>query len=204
MIKAILFDFDGVLTSDRTGSVTTSRYLSAQTGLPLEAVQSVFRRHYFGTLRGEATQREVWSAFCAETGVPSEPYLLDAAARATPMDGAMLGLARELHEKYKTGVVTDNPSERMAVCAGHFRLSELFDAIIVSGETGSRKNEPAIFEAAFAALGVRPEECVFIDNTPANLTVPGRMGVKTILFDDEKRDITALKKALAEILGNED
>lgn len=201
MIKAILFDFDGVLTCDKTGSATTARYLSEQTGLPTDLVQSVFRKCYFGTLRGEATQREVWSTFCAETGVPSEPYLLDEAARATPMDGAMLDLVRGLRsEGYKTGIVTDNPSERMAVAAEYFGLNRLFDAITVSGEIGSRKNEPMIFEAAFAALGVHPEECVFIDNTVSNLTVPGQMGVKTIFFDDGIRDMTVLRNALNVIL----
>lgn len=200
MIKAVLFDFDGVLTTDKTGSVTTAKFLSEQTGLAHEYVKTVFRRHYFGTLRGEATQREVWSAFCAETGVPSEPYLLDEAACATPMDAQMLDLVRELRVHYKTGMVTDNPAERVAVAAEHFGLTELFDAIAVSGKIGSRKDQPMIFEAAFSALGVHPEECVFIDNTASNLTVPGRMGVKTILFDDENRDMAALRQALSEIL----
>lgn len=200
MIKAVLFDFDGVLTTDKTGSVTTARFLTEQTGLPHEQVKTIFRKHYFGTLRGEATQREVWAAFCAETGASSEPYLLDDAARATPMDAQMLDLARKLHIKYKTGIVTDNPSERIAVAAEHFALCEIFDTIAVSGDIRSRKNEPMIFEAAFSALGVKAEECIFIDNTASNLTVPGRMGVKTILFDDEVRNMNALRNALDEIL----
>lgn len=200
MIKAVLFDFDGVLTTDKTGSVTTARFLSERTGLPHELVKTIYRRQYFGTLRGEATQREVWAAFCAETGVPDQPYLPDDAARATPMDRQMLALVRELRAKYKTGMVTDNPSERMSVATEHFNLSELFDAITVSGEIGSRKDQPMIFEATFAALGVEAEECVFIDNTASNLVVPGKMGVKTIFFDDEARDMVALKKALELVL----
>lgn len=201
MIKAILFDFDGVLTTDKTGSATTARFLSAQTGLPEEQVKTIFRKHYFGTLRGEATQQEVWSAFCTETSISPQPYLLDDAARATPMDDLMLDLVRELRAGgYKTGIVTDNPAERMAVAADYFGLRELFGSIAVSGEIGSRKNEPMIFEAAFAALNVRPDECAFIDNTAANLAVPEKMGVKTIFFDDETRDMAALRDALSEIL----
>lgn len=182
--------------------MTTARFLAERTGLPRDTVKTVFRRHYFGTLRGEVTQREVWSAFCAETGLAAEPYLLDAAARATPMDGDMLDLVRELRAKgYKTGMITDNPAERMNVACEHFRLNKLFDAITVSGEIGSRKNEPMIFEATFAALDVKAEECAFIDNTASNLTVPEKMGVKTIFFDDEIRDITALRRLLDSLLS---
>ena len=40
--------------------------------------------------------------------------------------------------------------------------------------------------------GLQAAECVFIDNTPANLTVPAEMGFVTIYFDDEKREYEKL------------
>lgn len=36
MIKAILFDLDGVLTIDKTGSTTITKDISKGTGIPLE------------------------------------------------------------------------------------------------------------------------------------------------------------------------
>lgn len=50
------------------------------------------------------------------------------------------------------------------------------------------------------SLQVRPEECVFIDNTAQNLIVPERLGMKTILFDDSVRDISAFEVILRGLL----
>jgi len=38
MSKAVFFDHDGVLTIDKTGSLTTNRFLSEQTGISYEAI----------------------------------------------------------------------------------------------------------------------------------------------------------------------
>ena len=56
----------------------------------------------------------------------------------------------------------------------------------------SRKTEKRIFEEAVRQSGLQAAECVFIDNTPANLTVPAEMGFVTIYFDDEKREYEKL------------
>jgi phosphoglycolate phosphatase-like HAD superfamily hydrolase len=52
-IKAVLFDFDGVLTTDKTGSLTTARFLSQRTGIDLARVQSVLR-NFTGVARAGA------------------------------------------------------------------------------------------------------------------------------------------------------
>ena len=53
---------------------------------------------------------------------------------------------------------------------------------------------------AMQMLQVRPEECVFIDNTAQNLIVPEQLGMKTILFDDSVRDISAFEVILRGLL----
>lgn len=201
MIKAILFDFDGVLTVDKYGSVSMAKFFSEKTGLDYDRIRTAYGKYNARMLYGEVTHEEIWPDFCADLGVQMDVSLLDEAFRATPMNPEMLDLVRELKANYKIGMVTDNPVERVDVAVDHFSLRPLFDVITVSGAVHSRKDKPEIFEKTFAALNVRPEECVFIDNTPKNLIVPGQMGVKTILFDDEARDVPGLRKTLEEILA---
>lgn len=42
MIKAIFFDFDGVLTTDPTGSVSITNYLAAKAGISVEHIRKCY------------------------------------------------------------------------------------------------------------------------------------------------------------------
>jgi len=72
------------------------------------------------------------------------------------------------------------------------RLSSLFQPIVVSASVGSTKADRAIFDKALAIAQAKPSECIFIDNNARNLAVPRAMGIDTIHFDDEARDVSKL------------
>ena len=107
-IKAVLFDFDGVLTTDKTGSLTTTRYLSERTGIALPQVQSVFRKYNDDLTLGRTTHEQIWDSICAELGQSLSIDLLKAAFESTPMSAGMLRLAKELRARHSVGIITDN------------------------------------------------------------------------------------------------
>jgi epoxide hydrolase-like predicted phosphatase len=55
--------------------------------------------------------------------------------------------------------------------------AELFDALVISGEVGLRKPEPAIYRLAAERLGVQPDECVFVDDLAANVRGAAAVGM---------------------------
>jgi HAD superfamily hydrolase (TIGR01509 family) len=60
-------------------------------------------------------------------------------------------------------------------------VSPLVDAVVLSGEVGARKPEPAIFEAALAALGVAPEDAVFVgDRLVDDVAGAAAVGLTTV------------------------
>ena len=193
MIKAVLFDFDGVLTTDKTGSESILKYLAQQTGICLEKLKTAYYRYNNPLLRGELTHADIWADFCRELGADMSYELLPQAFRHTPLDPEMLGLARSLKKSCWIGMVTDNKCDRIDEILRFNCLDSLFDVVSVSAQYGSGKSERAIFEGTLAALNVAPEECIFIDNSEKNLIVPREMGIRAIFFDDEIRDIDALK-----------
>src|SRR4051812_36346079 len=67
-IRAVMFDFDGVLTNDKTGSLTTTRYLSQRTGIELPKLQAAFRRFNNDLTLGRTTHAAVWPDICADLG----------------------------------------------------------------------------------------------------------------------------------------
>ncbi|MFP3822323.1 HAD-IA family hydrolase, partial [Bacillus sp. SIMBA_008] len=80
---------------------------------------------------------------------------------------------------HAVGLITDNKADRMATLSALHDLPATFDPIVVSAEVGSGKDGPAIFQHALARLGVAPVECLFIDNTAANLRAAAALGMAT-------------------------
>ncbi len=195
-IRAVLFDFDGVLTTDKTGSLTTTRYLSQRTGIELSKVQSAFRRFNRDLTLGRTTHATVWGDICAEIGQAVGLQLLEEAFESTPLNERMLGIARGLRSRRAVGIVTDNKKDRIDALKRLHDLPRLFDPIVVSSEVGLGKDDPEIFLGALQSLRVKPEECIFIDNNKGNLVAPNAIGMKTIHFDDEKQDFKALLSGL--------
>ncbi len=199
MIKAIFFDFDGVLTLDANGSGTTCRNLHRQMPeLSFDDLFRCYRANHGDIMLGKATHADVWHSFCTCVGTPIDSDLLDDAFRRIPVNEKMFDLCRKLHQQYTLGIITDNGIERFTVIEQELQLSTIFDSIILSGKIGSRKNESHIFEKALASVSCQADECIFIDNYEKNLIVPAKMGFKTIWHNDEKNDIALVCKRLQE------
>lgn len=201
LIKAVFFDYDGVLTRDKTGSLTMNRFLSEQTGIPYDRVCRAFQRHNGKLNEGESTYADVWPAICAELEHDLPRNLLIRAFESTPVNDEMLRLARGLKSHYSVGIITDNKKDRIEYLRQYQRLPDVFAPIIVSAEVRCTKTDPRIFEWAMASLGVNPENTVFIDNSPSNLVAATALGINTVFFDDERNDVAGLAQSLATNFG---
>ena len=197
MIKAIFFDYDGVLTRDKTGSLTTNRFLSEYTGIPDEAVREAFRPHNAELNEGKKNYSEIWPDVCAVFRCALPRELLLAAFESTPLNEEVFALARELKKRCSVGIITDNKRDRIEHLRQYQRLDELFTPIVVSAEVRCTKTTAAIFEYALGCLEIPPEESLFIDNSAKNLLAPAALGMKTIYFDDEKNDVPDLAREIS-------
>lgn len=88
------------------------------------------------------------------------------AAAAEPVPG-LGGLLDWLGGRYRLGVVSNfdyTPTVRriLAQCG----LLDRFETVVVSDAVGWRKPHRVIFEVALTALGVGPEECLFVGDRP--------------------------------------
>lgn len=200
-IRAVLFDFDGVLTTDAYGSLSTFRALAAATGIDARRLASAMAPFMHDLILGRTTHAAIWPAFVARLGAPIDASLLHAAFDATPMNAPMLDLARRVTTRCRVGIVTDNMADRMAHLVARHGLAARFDPIVVSAALGCRKDGPAIFEVALRPLGVPPWQALFIDNTPANLVAPAALGMHVLHHDDAVNDVPGLEALLRERHG---
>lgn len=61
-------------------------------------------------------------------------------------------------------------------------LFELFDGIVTSGIENTAKPDKRIFEILVERYQLQPEECLFIDDSPANTATASEMGITTVTF----------------------
>lgn len=66
----------------------------------------------------------------------------------------------------------------------HPRLGGLFLDIVVSGEVGALKPAPEIYRLLMDRNGLRPEDCILIDDSPANVEGARATGMDGIRFTD--------------------
>lgn len=199
MIRAVFFDYDGVLTRDKTGSLTTCRSLAQQAGLPFEAVHAALRPYNEALTLGRTTHEAIWPAVCEALGRDIPISALRIAFESTPLDEAVMSLAKRLTMRHRVGLITDNKRDRLDHLRAFQQLDAVFDPIVVSSVFGSGKEGVAIFERALACVALPPEAAVFIDNHRDNLLASAALGMHTLHFDDERRDVKALVAELQQL-----
>lgn len=74
------------------------------------------------------------------------------------------------------------------------RLTTLFEDILVSGQEKLLKPDPAIYLALTGRNGIPPEDCIFIDDSPANVQGARKVGMDAIHFTDAPALQAALKE----------
>jgi putative hydrolase of the HAD superfamily len=196
MIKAILFDFDGVLTTDGTGSESIYKYICKKTGLDKEIFENEYYKYNHDLLYGKIKHKDIWDSLCKGIKTEIDISILHESFINTPIDNKMMLIVDKLKQNYKIGMVTDNKKDRIDDIVKYYNWNKVFDTITISAEVGSGKDYKEIFIKTIENLNVTPEECVFIDNQEKNLIVPKNMGMKVIYFNHEKRDCEKLIEEL--------
>lgn len=70
---------------------------------------------------------------------------------------------------------------------------DLFDDMVISGEVGHVKPQPEIFHILLEKIGRPAQECLFIDDSPANIQQAQNIGFATIRFESSEQLAKALQ-----------
>ena len=188
VIKAVLFDFGGVVTS--TSPFDAFATYEEANGLPIGLVRDINATNPDDNAWAKLERSDV------DTDGFAELFEAEAAARGHRVDGrAILGLLsgevrpamvdairRIKHAGYLTACLTNNfrsrdgadPRPDTAV------VMAMFDHVTESSLVGIRKPEPEFYRRALAALGIDAAEALFLDDLGINLKPARAMGMTTI------------------------
>jgi len=186
-IRAVLFDFAGVLTSSPWAAMTEAG--GGDLELLIGSYEEDTDHPWHRVERGEMAIAD-WMAAVSETGrergVEVDFSPLGAMLGEMTLHDPIIDRVRTLREEgYRLGLITNNVREGSATWRAMLPVDELFDVVVDSSEVGMRKPNPAIYHHALEALGdVAPDEAVFLDDSPGNVEGARRAGLHAILVDD--------------------
>ena len=178
MIRALLFDADGVLQLPRPGAIRAfTRLGRGRPGFVRELLAEEAR-----TMTGKVELREVLEAVVARNELTTTADELIAVWCQIDLRPQMLEVVAQARAAgLKTALATNQQPYRGAWMQQNFPYADYFDTLGYSFELGVAKPDPAFFTQIVRWIGVAPSEAVMIDDLPENIEAARSAGLHGIV-----------------------
>ena len=201
MIKAVMFDFGGVLAEE--GFREGLKAIGEKYGLDPEdffvtAGELVYQTGY---VTGGTDEARFWNAVREKTCIAGDDAQLRVEIlRRFVLRPEMLKLVEEIR---LTGIITAILSDQTNWLHEINRKTpffDYFDYVFNSFEMKKGKRDPSIFRDVCSAMGLRPAEVLFIDDNGDNINRALAEGLSAILF----RGIGSLPSEIENLLRTQE
>jgi HAD superfamily hydrolase (TIGR01549 family) len=173
--RVVLFDWDGTLlnsyAADTRAYLAMFRALAIEWGV--EQLETHYSPNWYQVYRAARVPRDKWrradllwrAAYGAE-----KPRLLRGARR----------VVCSLKRQFVLGLVTSGSRARVRRQLREFGLAQYFSICVCSEDASRRKPHPAPLKWAMKRLQARPEECVYVGDSPEDVEMARRARVPPI------------------------
>jgi HAD superfamily hydrolase (TIGR01509 family) len=202
VIRAVLFDLDGVLADTERIHWAAYRRVLAEHGVDVGLEE--YRRHFIAQGGGPEYA-------CRTYGLPLTPDELRAAKAPVYLDlvrrgvearpGARAALER-LGRTHRVAVATNAWRAEAELVLGRLELGPLLHALVTREGYVHAKPAPDAYLTAAAALGHPPEDCVVVEDTPRGLAAALAAGMRAIAIPNdltEDNDFTGCARRLTHL-----
>lgn len=186
-IKGILFDMDGLILDTEKLYCRFWQEAARILGYPMTMEQALgmrsLNRHagemklksYFGEGISYTEVREkrieLMDAFVEKEGVTTKPGIWE-----------LLAFLQE--KQIRTAIATSSPIGRTKKYLSSVHLENEFDAIVSGYMVEHGKPEPDIYVYAARQLGLEPENCIVLEDSPAGILAAYRAGCMPVMIPD--------------------
>lgn len=183
MIKAILFDADGVVIKAR--EVFFSQKIAIKQGVSSDIVRPFFikdlRSAFIGKLDIKESLKNYLPNWKWQGSV--EEFLKYWFEAESQRDEKVLEYVEEQRSK---GIICYIATDREPYWADYLvntiKLKEYFDGFFFSYDVGYMKDEKEFFIEVINRLKLKPEEIAYFDDDPKNVDVAKGVGINAILY----------------------
>jgi putative hydrolase of the HAD superfamily len=173
-LRAVIFDCFGVLTTDGWRQIQDRELQDDQQRLTAHQLERAVNT-------GEIGYDEFVTEVAALRGATIE------ATRAELVDTAankqLFEFIRDtIKPRYQVGLLSNAADNWLDNLFEPWQVA-LFDEIVLSYAVGMVKPDPAIYDLIATKLGVKPDECLFVDDIERFVTAARDAGMDGILFE---------------------
>lgn len=182
MIKAVLFDLDGVLVDMPEG-----HYESLNRALGLFGTQ-ISREEHVSYFNGLPTRKKISKleeegrlpvGLCETINSIKQKYTKEIIPKYCVPDYSKIILLKHLKNKgLKLACCSNSIKETLHLMLKSAQIFDYFDIIIGNDEVDNPKPHPEIYLKTFAKLGIKPQEGIIVEDSPHGIAAAKASGAK--------------------------
>jgi epoxide hydrolase-like predicted phosphatase len=199
----VIFDTGGVLilsTNKKNNDVRNfgvHEYISKKLNLSMDQWFDSIDSVYVAAIEGRVTEKKFLNTIARNvkmTPKQLEALLISAYRKNFTQNKELYEFAFNLKKQgYKIAILSDQHyTSKKALIPKKY--SKKFDVVVASCDAGVRKPNQEIYKIILKKLKIPAQNCIFIDNQTWNLTPAQNLGMKTILFRNNKQLFRELSK----------
>jgi len=183
MIKAILFDFGGVLAEE--GFRDGLKAIRKEKGLDSEDFYKISGELVYqtGYITGGCDEHSYWKAVRKKTGVKgTDQEFREEILKRFKLRPEMTAVVEEIKSSGLIVAILSDQTNWLDELDQRTPFHHHFDYVFNSYHLKKTKRDPSIFKEICSLLGVRPKEVLFVDDNMANAKRAASQGLRAIHF----------------------
>jgi len=185
-IRALILDYGGVISLPQniTGANNGLQSLKHKY-CDFDVVYRRYRAHYDNS---QWSGQDYWTNVLRYFGLePNDAdiarLIQDDVASWTHINESVIQFVQECKSKvHKLAIISNMTRDSLAHLRVHAQWLGLFDELVFSCDVGINKPAREIYELCLDRLGLRPDECLFVDDSAENVQGARAAGMASIHF----------------------
>lgn len=193
-INTVLFDFGGVIAEEgfknglthiaHMNSLDEAEFFTTVKGLIFSS----------GYLTGHGIEASLWKQLRARTGIKgSDEDLKTIILERFILRDWMMTLVKRLKEASVRVAILSDQTNWLDELDSKLHFFNQFEHVFNSFHLGKSKNDPSLFSDVIAAMGIRPDETLFIDDSIGHGERARSRGLHAICYTGKQQFLDEMK-----------
>ncbi len=194
--KAVIFDMDGVIVDSEPAYWKAEEELAREYDkeVSVETLLKMMGRPAIESMKIFANDLAIKDSPDILHKKRDERYIKIIETELKPMDGVTEVLKGLKSNGLKMAVATAASKELLEIQLSKIGILNDFDFLLSGSDIKNGKPHPEIYLKTVSLLGLRPDECVVVEDSQSGMEAGIKAGCFTVAFPNKYQDISSLPK----------